>query len=160
MKGKFADVDDFVTADLNHYQERRKQWSYYIRQSKLNVDKYRLPTLERVGRLEELQNLKFLDRLSTSNIDYHEYKYRSGDIVYCDIPYEQSNKSKYEYDTNFDHEEFYAWCRKQPHDIYFSSYYDEFSFNIVFIKHQIIMYHMTHRFTIPTVDISSTIIAK
>jgi hypothetical protein len=46
----------------------------------------------------------------------------SGDVVYCDIPYEQKGKTKCDdYKGQFDNLEFYKWCKAQPYQIFFSS---------------------------------------
>lgn len=60
------------------------------------------------------------DRIQFSNIDYSEYEYVDGDVVYCDIPYENSGgKTPYK---NFDFEKFYEWAYSRPFPVYISSY--------------------------------------
>ena len=68
--------------------------------------------------LQQLQQLGRLERLQISNISYEQYEHKDGDVVYCDIPYENTN----EYTGGFNHKEFYEWCDSQPFPIYFSSY--------------------------------------
>ena len=56
-------------------------------------------------------------------MDYREYKYQEGDIVYCDVPYEQIGKGKCDdYGVQFDSLEFYEWVKARNFPIYFSSY--------------------------------------
>lgn len=52
-------------------------------------------------------------RVSISCHGYEDYKYRDGDVVYCDIPYINTSGSK-KYVCGFDHEAFYSWARKLP----------------------------------------------
>ena len=78
-----------------------------------------LTQLEALQRLEALQ----LNKLETSNIDYKEYKYKKGDVVYCDVPYEQTTAGSCDdYGVNFDSLKFYEWAKAQPCPVYFSSY--------------------------------------
>ena len=56
-------------------------------------------------------------------MDYHNYKHKKGDVVYCDVPYEQLGKESCDdYGLTFDSLEFYRWCKKQKYQIFFSSY--------------------------------------
>ena len=58
-----------------------------------------------------------------SNIDYHDYEYKDGDIVYCDVPYEVIDKNKCsDYGVEFDSLEFYKWAKEQKCPVFFSSY--------------------------------------
>ena len=58
-----------------------------------------------------------------SNGDYHDYEYKDGDVVYCDIPYEVKDRGRCEdYGVIFDSLEFYAWAKSRPYQVFFSSY--------------------------------------
>jgi site-specific DNA-adenine methylase len=106
--------------------ERRIEYIRIVRQRvkeiyKKDIMEYRqlqqLEQLERLQQLQQLEELVRLERLQLSNNSYTNFKYQSGDIVYCDIPYK--DKEKYN-NNNFNTEEFFNWCRKQPYDIYIS----------------------------------------
>jgi hypothetical protein len=56
--------------------------------------------------------------------DYRNYHHKDGDVVYCDIPYEQSANKMNKFNKWFDYQKFYNWALAQPYDVYFSSYYD------------------------------------
>ena len=56
--------------------------------------------------------------------DYRDYYHKYGDIVYCDIPYEQTISKMNKFNKWFDYQKFYDWALVQPYDVYFSSYYD------------------------------------
>ena len=79
--------------------------------------------LERIERMQKLENLHRQDRLQFSCMDYREYKYQDGDVVYCDIPYQNNYAKKAnDYGQQFDSGAFYAWAIQQPFPVYFSSY--------------------------------------
>lgn len=124
----FPNTDEYVTADTYHFQARRLQWMKYCKVNDKSVNDNRLKNLEALGRLNRLCRLNQLtnvDCLQTICESYQNYEYHYGDIVYCDIPYEDSNKAKHEYGTDFNHKEFYQWAREQSYDVYFSSYLNE-----------------------------------
>ena len=93
-----------------------------IIKGKLTPEQIRLESIER---LQSLEHLESLQRLEVSNISYTDYQYQDGDIVYCDVPYEETrndkNKCK-DYGLTFDSLAFYAWAKAQPYQIFFSSY--------------------------------------
>ena len=57
--------------------------------------------------------------LEVSSIDYRDYEHQEGDVVYCDPPYNGTEK----YDgKDFDHNAFYEWARTRDYPVYFSEY--------------------------------------
>ena len=82
-----------------------------------------LENLERLERLQSLQSLQSLQNLEVSNIDYRDYVYQEGDVVYCDVPYERIHGQKVKcYGVDFDSLAFYEWAKTRPYQVYFSSY--------------------------------------
>ena len=87
-----------------------------------------LENLERLERLQSLQSLESLERLErlqnqnaqivASADDYRNYVYQDGDVVYCDPPYENTDK----YTVDFDNEGFWQWCRTRNFPVYISEY--------------------------------------
>ena len=87
-----------------------------------------LENLERLERLQSLQSLESLERLErlqnqnaqivASADDYCNYVYQDGDVVYCDPPYENTDK----YTVDFDNEGFWQWCRTRNFPVYISEY--------------------------------------
>ena len=70
-----------------------------------------------------MTRLEALTRLEASNIDYREYEYQDGDVVYCDVPYEVVGKNKCDdYGLTFDSLAFYEWAKTRPYQVFFSSY--------------------------------------
>ena len=82
--------------------------------------------IEHLERLERIQKLENLDRqqcLLMTCMDYHDYKYHDGDVVYCDIPYQNIYENKAnDYGQIFDSGSFYNWAISRPYPVYFSSY--------------------------------------
>ena len=82
-----------------------------------------LHRFQSVERLQALTQLEALQRLEALNIDYREYEYKDGDVVYCDVPYEQIDKNSCDdYGVQFDSLEFYEWAKTRPYQVFFSSY--------------------------------------
>jgi site-specific DNA-adenine methylase len=97
----------------------------------------RLQQLEGLQRLQQLERLQQLGRLERLEQDreslfnnntkltlntgnYTDYEYQEGDVVYCDIPYE--NTRGYNKEDYFDHEAFYKWALSRDYTVYISSY--------------------------------------
>ena len=103
-------------------RERRLEYVKFIKM----LDDSECKTLNRLQSIEHLQALHQLEafqRLEVTNIDYRQYKYKEGDVIYCDVPYEQvGKKSCDDYGVQFDSLEFYKWVKEQPCQVFFSSY--------------------------------------
>lgn len=106
----------------DNLHDRRLAYKRFI--SLLEARKVKdIDRLQSIEHLQALTQLEALQRLEVSNIDYHDYKYKDGDIVYCDIPYEKTDKKGCnDYGVLFNSLEFYAWAHKQPYQVFFSSY--------------------------------------
>lgn len=107
-------------------RDRRLAYMHYVKRLKKDFSDYRLEPVERLQSLEYLQGLQQLEalqRLEVLNISYEDYEYIPGDVVYCDIPYEQQGKGKCnDYSCNFDSLKFYEWVKSKDYQIFFSSY--------------------------------------
>ena len=103
---------NFMSTDI---KSRRLEIRKYLREVKKRCD---VQQLERLERLQQLEQLEQLERLETTNISYLEYHYQNGDVVYCDIPYQNTC----EYDESFNHKQFYDWAYNADFPVYFSSY--------------------------------------
>ena len=106
--------------------ERRLAYMHYVKMVKKRLSDNRLEPVERLQSLEHLQGLQQLEalqRLEALNMSYEDYIYEPGDVVYCDVPYEQLGKAKCDdYGVNFDSIEFYRWAKCRPYQVFFSSY--------------------------------------
>ena len=107
-------------------RDRRLAYMHFVKMLKKRLSDYRLEPIERLQSLEHLQGLQQLEalqRLEVLNISYEDYEYQEGDVVYCDIPYEQIDKGKCDdYGVDFDSKKFYSWAHSKDYQIFFSSY--------------------------------------
>jgi site-specific DNA-adenine methylase len=78
----------------------------------------RLQRLEHLESLDRLQGLEPLKYIQITNLDYRDVKIESDSVIYCDIPYK--NTEQYSI-GDFNHNEFYEWARRQ-NNIYISEY--------------------------------------
>ena len=91
--------------------ERKKDWSSFCRTVLHSVDSYRVPHLERLTNIQSV-NLELLRcRIECLCGSYTEYKFREGDIVYCDPPYSGTKCDSY---SGFDNAAFWNWARTVP----------------------------------------------
>lgn len=83
--------------------------------------------LEHLGRLERIQSLEPLKEIQITNLDYRKVEIETDSVIYCDIPYK--NTEKYSI-GDFNHNEFYEWARKK-NNIFISEYEMPNDFKIV-----------------------------
>ena len=108
--------------------ERRLAFVHFIKMLKASVDpaRHRIASVERLQALEHLQaltQLEALQRLEAQSMDYRQYEYKEGDVVYCDVPYEVIGKNNCkDYGLTFDSLGFYEWVKTRPFQVFFSSY--------------------------------------
>lgn len=81
-------------------------------------------TLERVERIEAIQQLKrraeFVQQLEPiQRVDYSKVHIPDNSVIYCDIPYKDTNTGGYE---AIDYERFYSWCERQKNPVFISEY--------------------------------------
>ncbi len=79
-----------------------------------------LERLQSLESLERLQSLESLERLELSSKDYAEVEIRPNSVIYCDIPYEDTDK--YKQVGKFDYKRFYDWASNQKELVIISSY--------------------------------------
>ena len=58
--------------------------------------------------------------ITSSVLDYEEVAIPEDSVIYCDIPYEDTNV--YNKAVGFDNERFYQWCERQTQPVFISSY--------------------------------------
>lgn len=129
-------LSEFINVDnLNYTSDDKHDRLIYLRKYLSNFtdskDKWiNLQNLEGLTRLQRLQGLERLHRLNKLNNEQKDnIKFYSDDyqnipltdkdaVIYCDIPYLNTNKYKH----SFDYERFYLWAEKQEIPIYISEY--------------------------------------
>ena len=97
-------------------QEARLEWKAFIRD--FCTSKQSLESLERLQSLERLERLQSLERLCT---DYGNIRIESDAVIYCDIPYKNTNRYGDE-KAEFDYNSFYDWACSQNVPVFISEY--------------------------------------
>jgi len=149
----------FIGDVMQSIKERRLYLKGIIRNSKLKrLDIEQLQQLQQLERLQQLEQLERLQQLELHNHDYREYQHKDGDVVYCDMPYE--NTASYQ-GNEFNHKEFYEWAKTRPYPVYFSSYeISDNNFNCIFEIKKRVTYRATTNKLIKTEKLYTTAKAK
>lgn len=129
-------LSEFINVDnLNYTSNALRDRMIYLRKYLHNFTDFkdksiRLQNLEGLTRLQRIQGLERLHRLNELNNEQKDnIKFYSDDyqnipltdkdaVIYCDIPYLNTNKYKH----SFDYERFYTWAERQEIPIYISEY--------------------------------------
>ena len=85
------------------------------------LSRVELENQERLLRLTSISDPKKACSLTWSIGDYQDVEIEDNSVLYCDIPYQDTNKYVGE-GENFDYDRFYDWCLKQTQPLYISSY--------------------------------------
>ena len=72
--------------------------------------------------LNRLQSLQSLQSLHISFLSYEKVKIEKDSIIFCDIPYSDTNAYGAKNKNTFDHNSFYSWCKKQTELVLISEY--------------------------------------
>lgn len=141
LLSQYVDVSE-LKYETENIHERRIYLQRYLKKFKDKVKYYCntdgdnvrniLQSLERLIRLQSLERLN--NNLELTNLDYRNIEIKNNSIIYCDIPYKNTNKYKHE----FNHNEFYDWCIEMSkfHKIYISEYSMPDNFRVVAQKHK------------------------
>ena len=127
LLSKFVNVDNLnYTSDV--IQDRliylRKYLSNFTDFKDKKINLQNLESLIKLQSLECLQCLNELNNLQKDNIKFYSDDYQNipltdkDAVIYCDIPYLNTNKYKH----HFDYERFYLWAERQEIPIYISEY--------------------------------------
>ena len=110
---------DIRLSNKENAYDRYLQYSAQIKAAfDTNQHKYELENYERLQTLERMQSLESLQSLQSLQSDYRQVQIPEGALIYCDIPYRDTNCGKYD---GFNHDEFYQWAEKQD-NIFISEY--------------------------------------
>lgn len=121
-------LSEFINVDnLNYTSDNIQDRMIYLRKYLSNFTDFkdkRLQSLGRLARLQSLERLQRLNNLQKDNIKFYSDDYQNipltdkDAVIYCDIPYLNTNKYKH----SFDYERFYLWAERQEIPIYISEY--------------------------------------
>ena len=124
--GKELGIDLSAIDGIEGIKERRIALNKYLKETnqrekvKCNSKSGNLlQSLERLESLQSLQRLQSLQSLQSKNLSYDEIKIKPNSIIYCDIPYKNTDKYN---NIDFDYERFYSWCKNQTELCFISSY--------------------------------------
>lgn len=124
----FNEYDDFSTSvlgekipdDIIDIKQRR----LFVRKAvvaRIHKDTQRLQHLERLQQLQQLEEIKdscFQKGLLMYNMSYENVPLLPNSVIYCDIPYKDTNK----YGSPFDYEKFFNWAHEQILPVFISEY--------------------------------------
>lgn len=123
--------DDILAIDYSKYHNdtliKTQQYFASLNPHSKIQDLFRLQPLERIKRFNNITVLRpYYDnnKLIITCDDYRNYVHQTGDVIYCDIPYEQSANKMNKFNKWFCYQDFYDWGLSRNYDVYFSSYYD------------------------------------
>ena len=89
--------------------------------------------IQRLNRLRKLKGCVDLTKVEFYQMDYTNYQFREGDVVYCDPPYR--NTSNYRHTKEkFDNDQFWQWVRTRDYPVYVSEYSAPDDFISIFEK--------------------------
>lgn len=129
MKEIFPNVDFSFVHKIKDVNERRLTVQYFMRKNQIGFDCPLKSSIEESRLLQHsnalescqrLTNITNIERLTIYNKSYDEIEIKPNSVVYCDIPYSQTNK--YEISKDFDYEKFYDWCERQTELCFISEY--------------------------------------
>lgn len=125
--GEQTDLTTGIELKSTNIRDRRLEYMAYVRKHGQRNDLPHLQQLERLQRIERIEHLQQLEyfnkvthKLEITCMDYRNYEYQDGDVVYCDIPYELAQQKFY--GGGFDHKEFKDWVRSRDYPVFVSSY--------------------------------------
>lgn len=82
----------------------------------------RLESLQSLQRLQSLQSLQRLENITRYNCSYDEIEIKPNSVIYCDIPYRNTEGYEEFGSSNFDYEKFYEWANRQKEIVFISEY--------------------------------------
>ena len=115
---KFVNVDN-----LNYTSDNKQDRMIYLRKYLHNFTDFKDKKIQ-LQNLERLTRLQSFECLQKGNIKFYSDDYQNipltdkDAVIYCDIPYLNTNKYKHP----FDYERFYLWAERQEIPIYISEY--------------------------------------
>ena len=119
-----SDIDD-IQLESQGIKQRRLELKKKLSAKLIRCDMEALKRIENLQNLVNIGRLQALERIEAlERIDYSAYVYKSGDIVYCDPPYQNVSESqkKCYLGELFDNKRFFDWVASRDYPVYFSNY--------------------------------------
>lgn len=110
---------------INNFEDYKQKYIKYINNS-INCDAQHINELESLERLQRLKSIVTIDdkhfgelqSIESLNLSYDLVSIPKDSVVYCDPPYANTHT----YLSEFNHFEFYDWCKKQSSLVFISEY--------------------------------------
>lgn len=133
LLNNYIDLSNFKYNSEN-IKKRRSELHSLLKKSKLNVEygKPNQPVSQHQIWLERLQELN-IGGVLLSNLSYEQVPIENDSVIYCDPPYLKVIKKKRYNNSDFNHNSFYDWARKQ-NNIFISEYTMPDDFEVVYQK--------------------------
>ena len=133
LKDRIGDTERFLIDEIAKSEKPRKDryhmWRAVFRDQLQSLESLKslenleslksLESLERLERLERLESLESLERLERLNKSYDEIEIKPDSLIYCDIPYRNTNEYN---EDGFNHDKFYEWALRQKELTLISEY--------------------------------------
>jgi site-specific DNA-adenine methylase len=87
------------------------------------IDDINITAFQSSCRTQQLEALNRLQSLQSLQSDFSCVEVLPSSIIYCDIPYHETNAYGIQNKNNFDYERFYYWCEKQTEPLFISEYW-------------------------------------
>lgn len=133
LLNNYIDLSNFKYNSEN-IKKRRSELHSLLKKSKLNAEygKPNQPVSQHQIWLERLQELN-IGGVLLSNLSYEQVPIENDSVIYCDPPYLKVIKKKRYNNSDFNHNSFYDWARKQ-NNIFISEYTMPDDFEVVYQK--------------------------
>lgn len=106
-------------------QEARLEWKAFIRDFRTSKQSLQslemLQSLQSLERLQSMERMERLQRLQRICTDYRNIRIESDAVIYCDIPYKNTNRYG-DGKAEFDYNSFYDWACSQNVPVFISEY--------------------------------------
>lgn len=120
LKKDFTPYENYIYYKKQGREKISKQRRETDRRIEFDRDKSDLQHLQHLEHLQRLERLEHLQHLEFSSIDYADFQAEKGDIIYCDPPYENTEK----YIKGVNHNSFFEFALSNKNAVFVSEYQD------------------------------------
>lgn len=121
-----SDVDRFLGSNgMSRHYFGNSQWMFPTKEVYIKLQSFiDLPqSYDEIYGLQDLtQRLQRLQRLHVMQGDYRNVPIKHNSVIYCDIPYRNTDGYNFSDENGFDYNAFYEWCGKQTELVIVSEY--------------------------------------
>lgn len=123
------------------YYNRYLAWKKVLREHNRRMDLQHLEHLQHLERLERLEHKENI--VNFSSLDYQKVSFTENDIIYCDPPYENTEK----YKNGINHTDFLEWALSQKESVFISEYQDltPYGFTKIYEREKMVLLNNNNR---------------